>query len=169
MFIQLFRQDCYLAKFTHLSVFKKQHFIVKKVEISPLKPDMSSRQSTLMKLSAPEIISYNFLPSFLPSSFLFFSFLSFLFTFCPCGRACRILVPQPGMEPALPAVEVQSPRHWTTREFPGTTFFGGGTKEKLLLPSQAVVKQTSPPSRYVVFEKVTICSSQKLFPIQIKF
>ena len=33
--------------------------------------------------------------------------------------ACGILVPQPGVEPrALPAVELQSPGHWTAREFP---------------------------------------------------
>ena len=32
--------------------------------------------------------------------------------------ACRTLVPQPGMEPVPPAVEVQSTNHWTAREFP---------------------------------------------------
>ena len=30
----------------------------------------------------------------------------------------RLLIPQPGIEPKLPAVEAQSPNHWTTREFP---------------------------------------------------
>ena len=34
--------------------------------------------------------------------------------------AYRILVPQRGMEPTLPAVEAQSPSHWTTGEFPRT-------------------------------------------------
>ena len=33
-------------------------------------------------------------------------------------RACRILVPQPEIEPVPPAVEVRSPDHWTTTEFP---------------------------------------------------
>ena len=30
--------------------------------------------------------------------------------------ACRILVPQPGIEPMLLAVEAQSLNHWTARE-----------------------------------------------------
>ena len=29
---------------------------------------------------------------------------------------CGILVPRPGIEPVLPAVEAWSPTHWTTRE-----------------------------------------------------
>ena len=41
----------------------------------------------------------------------------FCFTGGPCHVACRILVPRPGMEPWSPAVEAQSPNHWTTREF----------------------------------------------------
>ena len=32
--------------------------------------------------------------------------------------AYRILVPRPGIEPMPPAVERQSPKHWTAREFP---------------------------------------------------
>ena len=32
--------------------------------------------------------------------------------------SCRILVPPPGINPEPPAVEVQSPNHWTSREFP---------------------------------------------------
>ena len=31
------------------------------------------------------------------------------------STACRILVPQPGIEPTPLAVRVQSPNHWTTR------------------------------------------------------
>ena len=34
------------------------------------------------------------------------------------GGACGILLPQPESEPVAPAVEVQSPNHWTAREFP---------------------------------------------------
>ena len=32
--------------------------------------------------------------------------------------ACGILVPQPGFEPAPPALEAQSLNHWTAREVP---------------------------------------------------
>ena len=32
--------------------------------------------------------------------------------------ACRILVPQPGIEPVPPAVEARSLNHWTAREVP---------------------------------------------------
>ena len=35
---------------------------------------------------------------------------------------CRTLVPHPGIEPTSPAVEAQSPNHWTTREFPVSLF-----------------------------------------------
>ena len=31
---------------------------------------------------------------------------------------CGILVPRPGIEPMPPALEVQSPKHWTAREVP---------------------------------------------------
>ena len=31
--------------------------------------------------------------------------------------ACGVLVPQPGIEPGPPTVEVPSPNHWTPREF----------------------------------------------------
>ena len=36
--------------------------------------------------------------------------------------ACGILVLQPGIEPVPPAVEMQSPNHWTTGEFPEKSF-----------------------------------------------
>ena len=48
--------------------------------------------------------------------FLFFSF--FCLTFWPYRTACGILVPQPEIEPAPPAVEARSLNHWTTREVP---------------------------------------------------
>ena len=38
--------------------------------------------------------------------------------FCLHHRACRILVPQPRIQPMSPAVKGQSPNHWTTRELP---------------------------------------------------
>ena len=53
---------------------------------------------------------------------LWFTFLNIayqvLFFFWPHCMACGILVPQPGIKPVPPAVEVQSPNHWTTREVP---------------------------------------------------
>ena len=36
--------------------------------------------------------------------------------FWPCHVACRILDSQPGIESGSPAVEAQSPNHFTTRE-----------------------------------------------------
>ena len=46
--------------------------------------------------------------------FLFYSIL-----FWPCCVACwRILVPQPGMKQALPAVEAQNLNLWATRDVP---------------------------------------------------
>ena len=36
--------------------------------------------------------------------------------------ACKMLVPQPGMEPMPPAVEMWSLNHWTTREVPVVNF-----------------------------------------------
>ena len=42
----------------------------------------------------------------------------FLFVFILHCGACRILVPQPGIEARLLVVEVHSPNQWTTREFP---------------------------------------------------
>ena len=35
----------------------------------------------------------------------------------------RILVPRPGIEPMPPAMEAQSPSHWTARELPPQPIF----------------------------------------------
>ena len=55
--------------------------------------------------------------------------------------ACKILVPWLGIDPVPPAVEVQSPNHWTAREFPGIilliSFFG------LLIVCYVEIKLTS--------------------------
>ena len=40
----------------------------------------------------------------------------YVFIFWPLLAACGILVPQPGVEPAPPVVEVQSLNHWTAGE-----------------------------------------------------
>ena len=53
-----------------------------------------------------------------PCSPPFFSFLFFFF--------CRILVPQPGIEPTPLAVKAWSPNHWTAREFPAAALFKEG-------------------------------------------
>ena len=44
---------------------------------------------------------------------LFCSFIYWL-----CHTASGILLSRPGMGPTPPAVEAQSPNHWTTREVP---------------------------------------------------
>ena len=49
---------------------------------------------------------------------LFYTHNCPFFFFFFCHVACGILVPQPGIEPAAPAVRVLSPNHWTAREVP---------------------------------------------------
>ena len=55
-------------------------------------------------------------------SLLVFSFqvhwLLLYFPPWPCHASCRTLVPRPGIKPGTLAMEVRSPNHWTTREFP---------------------------------------------------
>ena len=46
----------------------------------------------------------------------------FFFFFLLNHAACRISVPQIGIKPEFPAVEAQSPNHWTTKEFPHFIF-----------------------------------------------
>ena len=43
----------------------------------------------------------------------------------PCG-AHGILVPQLGIEPTIPAVELHSLNHWTAREVPPSSFLISG-------------------------------------------
>ena len=40
----------------------------------------------------------------------------------PCCETCGILVPQPGIKPASPAVEMWSLNHWATKEVPKSMF-----------------------------------------------
>ena len=67
---------------------------------------------------------YLFCFGFVSSMYLFPGFCSpyfcfsvhiFLF-FLLQGAVCRILIPWPGMEPVLPAVEALSLNHWTAKE-----------------------------------------------------
>ena len=60
------------------------------------------------------------------TSFFFFFQLHFL--------ACRILVPWPGIEPVSSSVKMQSPNHWTAREFPWHVFFQYHQASPHLLP-----------------------------------
>lgn len=39
-----------------------------------------------------------------------------LFVLMPCPAACGILVPCPEIKPVPPAMETQSPNHWTAKE-----------------------------------------------------
>ena len=45
----------------------------------------------------------------------------FMYLFWPHHVACRILVPQAGIEPGAPAVKAWSPHHWIAKKF-GTCF-----------------------------------------------
>ena len=51
--------------------------------------------------------------------------------------ACRILVPQPGIEPRARAVKVQSPNHWTARELPAN-YASGLPTGLLILPKRGM-------------------------------
>ena len=63
--------------------------------------------------------------------------------------ACGVLAPQPGVEPMPPALEVQSPNHWTTREVPGLDF------EQILIRSLL----TSGEKGKAVFEDKQVSNS----------
>ena len=57
------------------------------------------------------------------SVFLSFFRVSLLLLFWSHCVVCRILVPQPGIQPVSPAVGARSPNYWTTREVPDFFFF----------------------------------------------
>ena len=50
--------------------------------------------------------------------FLFIVFFFVFFFFLLSQEACEILVSQPGIEHTPPALEAQSPNHWSTKEVP---------------------------------------------------
>ena len=53
------------------------------------------------------------------SSRLFFKHSPFIYHFLLAeSHRIEVLVPQPGIKPMPPAVEVQSLNHWTSREVP---------------------------------------------------
>ena len=45
-------------------------------------------------------------------------FIYLIFLIWLCCTACGILVPQPGIQPTSPALELWTLKHWTTREVP---------------------------------------------------
>ena len=59
--------------------------------------------------------------------------------------ACGIIVPQPGIEPVPPAVEVQSPNHWTSREVPKNIFFKYFRKKDVVLICASKMILTQSP------------------------
>ena len=61
-------------------------------------------------------------PSLLLFIFKVFQAVMFFF-FWSCSTACRILVPQPGIEPRPLAVKAQGPNHWAARDFPRYSCF----------------------------------------------
>ena len=54
---------------------------------------------------------------------VYLSVVFFFFFFGPHPMACRILVPQPGIETMPPAVEASSPTYWITRDIPVCPLF----------------------------------------------
>ena len=45
-----------------------------------------------------------------------------IYLFFPRHKACSILVPRPGTEPMLPAVETQNLNHWIIKDVPPIGF-----------------------------------------------
>ena len=60
----------------------------------------------------------------------------FLSLFFNCLAVCRILVPQPGIESG--PLQVWSPNHWTTREFPNYCFVLFFSVPSILHPSKKI-------------------------------
>ena len=96
----------------------------------------------LLQTASPSPLDAVWHESCLPSSlccsseiaFLYLSSLCFPFFFWLLCAACRILVPQPGIEPRPTAVKALSPNYWTTREFPPSTFLNSFPFQQFLHP-----------------------------------
>ena len=70
-----------------------------------------------MKLKL-KVLGFHLLHVTSPKALYFIFIISIFFCVWWYQLACRVLVPQPGIEPKSPTVEVQSLNHWTIREFP---------------------------------------------------
>ena len=57
---------------------------------------------------------------------MLFLLLLFIFIFWLCRLTCGILVPQPGIGPMPPALEVWGLNHWTIRDVPGEDLLSVG-------------------------------------------
>ena len=53
--------------------------------------------------------------------------------------ACVILVPWPGIDTVLPAMEAQDLNHWTTREVPYVTHFKCSLSKYIFAPWKSVI------------------------------
>ena len=67
--------------------------------------------------------------------------------FLPCRVACRILVPQPGIKPVLPALGAQSLNCWTTRDVPGNIL------NEWIFSMESVNKQLIKAEFHIIFLK----------------
>ena len=78
-------------------------------------------------------LSFFFFFNLLHKSAQVIFFLYFCFVFWPCCVARGILAPQPGIEPELPELEMQSLNHWTAREVPCGSFYPFNYRKPFLL------------------------------------
>ena len=98
----------------------------------------------------------------------FFLNFVFVYLFWLHHAACRLLVAQPGIEPWPPAVEAQSPNHWTARVFPHLNHFKAYNSVALSpftvmcrhhfcisQPSSSPPKETSCPSANTLISQLT--------------
>ena len=67
----------------------------------------------------------------------------FCFFFLAAPQPCGILVPRSGIQPEAPAVEVPSPKQWTTRKFPVLTHVNAFLCESEVTPKS--IKFIPPP------------------------
>ena len=130
-------EDCLLQKWAACILYQLSLDLSTKFPQVFLGPDQlspwNSRPEDLLISSLCVIFRFSFkkdsflLPAFassgyssgtlLPSLHIFYISLNFR-VFWPHHAACGILVAQPGIEPAPPALELRSLNHWGTREVP---------------------------------------------------
>ena len=107
-FFKLFSASTkFVSNYLANHIFSPPMFCVENAKHRKVTRIITHTHLSLLSLGWP----VNFVPIF---QFFFF----FFFFFWLHNMACGIIVPWPGIEPVQPAVEAQSPNHWTTREFP---------------------------------------------------
>ena len=109
-FLKLFSVNCikFVSNYLANHIFSPLAFCVENAKHREVTRIIKRRPKCTLPLGWP----VNFVP-------IFQFYFIFLFLWLH-HVACRILVPWPGIEPEHPAVEAQSPNHWTTRELPPT-------------------------------------------------